>query len=141
MFAAMYAFPQSDERALARMVGGSFGKELRRSVDTYLGRTGMTPSRLGLEAVNNSKFVSERVSALEGVGAAETPPEIKRETAMRGTDRAPDRTTELESHAVPDKAMEAEGPSADGEQCGGGGIEFSVAWASMDGACELRVSR
>lgn len=54
MFAAMHGIGDTNHAALARLLGGSFAKELRRSVEGYLERTGMSPSRLRLLAVNDT---------------------------------------------------------------------------------------
>ena len=60
MFAAMHGIGDTNHAELARLLGGSFARELRRSMAGYLERTGMSPSRLGLLAVNDTKFVGHR---------------------------------------------------------------------------------
>ena len=68
MFAAMHGIGGTNDAALARLLGGSFARELRRSVEAYLARTGMSPSRLGLLAVNDTKFVGHRLKGGGRVG-------------------------------------------------------------------------
>ena len=47
--------------ALARLLRGSFAKELRRSIEAYMRRCGMSASAFGLAAVGDAAFVSRRL--------------------------------------------------------------------------------
>ena len=61
MFATMQAPPRTVDPALARLLHGSFAKELCRSVRAYLIRHGMSPTGFGRVAVGDPTFVSRRL--------------------------------------------------------------------------------
>lgn len=61
MLRAMQGYGNSVDPALARVLRGPLAKELRRSIERFLDRHGMSPSRFGREAMNDPRFVGERL--------------------------------------------------------------------------------
>lgn len=61
MFAAMQTPSHSVDPALARLLRGSFAKELCRSVRSYLNRRGMSATAFGRAAFGDPGFVQRRL--------------------------------------------------------------------------------
>ena len=61
IFAAMQALDFSVDPALARLLRGSFARELCRSIEGYVRRCGMSASGFGRAVLDDSSFVSHRL--------------------------------------------------------------------------------